>query len=112
MITEHDERVQSLIVAALTAAMGEGPWSGDIDGDTITTDRPWGVLQTNNEGTYWLAAETTRDQAIATSRACVEQSSGAYAWWPIAIFDTESGAIEIVEVRVVVTTRPTGKLAA
>lgn len=103
---QYDERVQSLIVAALTAAMGAGPWNGDIDGDLITYDRPWGVLQSNNEGRYWLAAESTREDALNTCRACVEQSNGCYAWWPLAIIDTESGAIEVVEVKVDVTAHP------
>lgn len=100
----YDERVQSLVVAAFTATWGSGNWPGDIDGDAIGGDRPWGVLQSNNEGGYWLAAEKTREDALNTARACVEQSSGAYAWWPLAILDTESGAIEIVQVQVGITT--------
>ena len=100
----YDENVQSIVVAALTATMGAGPWNGDVEGDTIGGDRPWGVLQSNNEGDYWLAAEKTREDALNTARACVEQSSGAYAWWPLAILDTESGAIEAVFVKVDITT--------
>ena len=100
----HNDHVQSLVVAALTSTMGAGEWNGNIEGDTITDDRPWGVLQSNNEGGYWLAAESTREDALNTCRACVEQSSGGYAWWPLAIIDTASGSIEGVFVRVDITT--------
>lgn len=105
MSTKHDDKVQALVVAALEATMGSGPWNGDVEGDPIGGDRQWGVLQNNNEGGYWLSSERTHDDAIATARACVEQSSGQYAWWPIAILDVENMRVEIVDVAVTITTR-------
>lgn len=105
MGTGYDDNVQTLVIAALDAAMGKGPWNGDVEGDPISVARPWGVLQTNNEGGYWLDSERTHDDAIATARGCLDQSSGQYAWWPIAILDVENMRVEIVDVAVTVTTR-------
>lgn len=101
----QNNKVQTLVVAALNAAMGKGPWNGDIEGDPLCSTHPWGVLQSNNEGEYWLSSNHTRNDAINTAGACVEQSSGAYAWWPIAILDSENMRVELVDVAVTVTTR-------
>lgn len=86
---------------------------GDYGCPADLAARPWGVLQTNNDGDQWLASEATYEDAIRNCRNCVAQPD-KYAWWPLAILDIERNtAYEVeVDIRIRAVGAPAPEVAA
>lgn len=69
--------------------------------DLPTTEYPFAVVLTDNEGTEWLDSQPTLQGALSRAHDAIAQAyPSKYAEYPVVILDVEAGTFYPVEARI------------